>query len=62
MKAIELRKMPAHELHALLKEQFLRREELTEALARKQSKNVRELRAVKRDIARIRTVLNAPQV
>lgn len=61
MKAVELRGKSAGELKALLNERRLRREELMLALAQKKAKNVKELRGVKKDIARILTILNTHQ-
>ena len=56
MKAIELRKKSSDELRALLREKTLRREELILMLRQKKAKNVKELRDVRKDIARILTV------
>ena len=58
MRAIELRKKSTDELAGLLRERLLRREELGPLLRQKKSKNVKELRAVRRDIARILTRLH----
>lgn len=57
MKAIELKRKSADELRDLLREQLLRREELLLARAQKKAKNVHELGQVRRDIARIHTVI-----
>ena len=57
MKAMELRKKSTPELRTLLREQELRREDLVLLLRQRKVKNVRELRAVKRLIARIHTVM-----
>jgi len=58
MKAIELRKKSPDELRALLRERQLRGEELREAVRQKKVKNVKELRGVRKDIARIMTLIN----
>ena len=58
MRAIELRKKSTDELAGLLRERLLRREELGPLLRQKKSKNVKELGAVRRDIARILTRLH----
>ena len=58
MRAIELRKKSKDELAGLLRERLLRREELGPLLRQKKSKNVKELGAVRRDIARILTRLH----
>lgn len=58
MKALELRKKSPEELSALLRECEMRREELILLLAQKKAKNVKELRGVKKDIARIKTIAN----
>lgn len=57
MKAMELRKKSMEELRALLRETSLRREELVLLLRQRKVKNVRELRAVKRAIARLHTIM-----
>lgn len=57
MQARELRqKLPA-ELKELLAEKKRRRDQLVEALREKKAKNVKELGAVRKDIARILTVM-----
>ena len=61
MKALELRKKSADELGALLRDKRLRREELQVLLRQKKVKNVKELRLVGRDIARILTILKEGQ-
>ena len=60
MKAIEFRKKSGEELRAVLTEKLLRREELTLLSVQRKAKNVKELRAVKRDVARIKTILRGP--
>lgn len=45
------------ELAGLLRERLARREELSWLLRQKKVKNVKELREVRRDVARIHTVL-----
>lgn len=57
MKAIELRKKTDGELRTLLLERRARGDELAVGLAVRKVKNVRELRARRRDIARIETLL-----
>ena len=57
MKPIELRKKSADELKALLGERAVRREELVLLSRQHKAKNVKELAAVRRDIARIKTIL-----
>lgn len=58
MKAIELRKKSAGELTTLLREKSLRREELEVMVHQKKVKNTKELWAVRKDIARIQTLLH----
>lgn len=58
MKALELRRKSREELNSLLKAKLLRREELILLLRQKKAKNVKELREVKKDVARIKTVLH----
>ncbi len=58
MKAVELRKLNKTELGTRLLKARLDLEELREKLAQKKLKNVKELRAVKKDIARILTIIN----
>ncbi len=58
MKAIELRKKTGEELKSVLMGKLLRREELILMLRQKKAKNVKELSLVRKDIARIITVLN----
>ena len=57
MKAMELRKKSSEDLSSLLRERRLRREELISALRQKRAENVRELRMVRKDIARILTII-----
>ncbi|MEK9148125.1 MAG: 50S ribosomal protein L29 [Patescibacteria group bacterium] len=57
MKTIELRKKSSGELRELLRDKRLRREELQVLLRQKKVKNVKELRFVRKDIARILTIL-----
>lgn len=57
MKALELRKKSPEELKDLLRECEMRREELILLLAQKKAKNVKELHWVKKDIARIKTLI-----
>lgn len=57
MKAGEFRKKSRDELSALFRELMLRREELTIGLKQKKIKNVKELRQVRKDLARILTIL-----
>lgn len=58
MKAVELRKKSADELRQLLQGKLLRMEELRTLLAQKKAKNVKELGLVRRDIARILTIIS----
>lgn len=57
MKAIELRKKSRDELETLLRETLLRREEAAFSIRQKKTKNVKALRALRRDVARIRTLI-----
>ena len=57
MKALELRQKTPEELRALLGEKRGHAEELHFLLRQKKVKNVRELREIKKDIARILTLL-----
>lgn len=61
MKAVELRTKSSGELEALLHERLIRADALRSGLAAGRVKNVREVRLVKRDIARILTVLRTPR-
>ena len=56
MKAVELKAKSAADLASLLRERLLERETLTTGLAAGRVKNVRQIRSVKRDIARILTI------
>ena len=58
MKAIELRKKSRNELLAFARELMLRSEELAVGLKQKKVKNVKELRQVRKDMARILTILH----
>ncbi len=58
MRAIELRKKPSPELKELLRERLIRREELEALSGQGKARNVKELGLLRRDIARILTVLN----
>ncbi len=58
MRITELRKKTNSELGELLRARTLRREELVMLLRQKKTKNVKELRGVKRDVARIHTRIN----
>ena len=57
MKALELRPKSKEELAGVLRERKARAEELGFLLGQKKIKNVRELAEVKKDIARILTLL-----
>ena len=57
MKVTELRKKIKEELPKLLEEKRRRKDELVELLRDKKTKNVKELREVRKDIARILTLL-----
>ncbi len=59
MRTAELRKKTKSELGEILRERTLRREELVMLLRQKKVKNVKELKGVKRDIARIHTLRRA---
>lgn len=58
MKAVELRKKSADELRLLARELAVRRETLELALHQKKLKNVKEIGGVRKDIARVKTVLS----
>jgi ribosomal protein L29 len=58
MKAVELRAKPSLDLSTILRERLLRREELVQATVQRHVKNVKELRAVRKDIARLHTLLH----
>ncbi|OGZ96820.1 MAG: 50S ribosomal protein L29 [Candidatus Sungbacteria bacterium RIFCSPLOWO2_02_FULL_51_17] len=57
MKALDLKKRSDKELHGLLEEKRARLEELSFLMAQGKVKNVKESAALKKDIARIFTVL-----
>lgn len=57
MKTIDLMKKSAEELKELVTEKRTRIEELRFLLSQKKVKNVRELRELKRDVARMLTLL-----
>lgn len=57
MKPLELRKKSADELVRLLAEWTGKREEIALAIRQKKQKNVKELRELRRDIARVRTII-----
>lgn len=57
MKVVALRKKTTDELHAFLQERLLRREELGELLRQRKVKNTKELREVRKDVARALTLL-----
>jgi len=57
MKPQELRKKSAEELSLLIAEWTGKREELALAIRQKKQKNVKELRGLRRDIARAHTVI-----
>lgn len=61
MKVIELRKKSPAELEILLREQLSKKEELVVGLRQKKVKNVKSLRGLRKDIARIKTLLRAEQ-
>ena len=56
MRAAELRQKSREDLKELLEEKKRRRDELVGSLREKKTKNVKELKGVRRDIARILTV------
>lgn len=62
MKAVEFRKQSEGELGRLLDERLLRAEELRLTLRQKKAKNVKELSGVRKDIARIHTILRERQL
>lgn len=59
MKIVELRQKPPKELHELLQEKRSRVDELRFLLRQKKAKNVKEIAGVKKDIARILTLLRS---
>ena len=62
MKIAELRKLDIEKLNEKLVELRNKNRELRFSIANNQLKNVRELRIVKKDIAKILTVLNEKRV
>ncbi|OHA06932.1 MAG: 50S ribosomal protein L29 [Candidatus Sungbacteria bacterium RIFCSPLOWO2_01_FULL_47_10] len=60
MKAIELKQKPREELDDMLLERRKRLEELTFLSSQGKVKNVKEMSGVKKDIARILTLLREP--
>ena len=62
MKIAELRKLDIEKLNEKLTETRNKNRELRFSIANNQLKNVRELRVVKKDIAKILTVLNEKRV
>lgn len=59
MKGFELRQKSKEELKEMLKEKKAGVEELRAKIAQKKIKNVREIAAEKKDIARILTILHS---
>ena len=62
MKIVELRKLDIEKLNEKLVELRNKNRELRFSIANNQLKNVRELRVVKKDIAKVLTVLNEKRV
>lgn len=62
MKAREFREMTDHELHNMLADMYRELFNLRFQLATKQLPNYRRIRMVKKDIARIKTVLRERQL
>lgn len=58
MKTADLKEKTAEELEALLRDKRSRIDELKFLLRAKKIKNVKEMQAVKKDVARILTVLS----
>lgn len=58
MKALELRAKPPQELATLLREREVRRDELAGLIRQQKVKNVRELRLLRSEIARIYTIIH----
>ncbi len=58
MKAKELRGKSKEELEKIFTENCIKLQELKFRVANKQIKNIREVRDLKKDIARIKTLLN----
>ena len=61
MKPLEIKQKPENELRKLLKEDREKLQQLYFDLASGKVKNVREIRMIKKDIARILTILNKKQ-
>jgi large subunit ribosomal protein L29 len=57
MKAIDLRQKPKEELEGILLEERKKAEELRFVAGRTKVKNVKALRQIKKDIARVETLL-----
>lgn len=57
MKPLELRKKSREELARLIAEWNAKRDELALAIRQKKQKNVKELRELRRDIARAHTII-----
>jgi len=62
MKAREFREMTDHELHNMLADMYRELFNLRFQLATKQLANYRRIRMVKKDIARLKTVLRERQL
>ena len=60
MKAHELREKSSEELHSMLREKQEHADSLRFLLAQKKVKNVKELAGIRKDVARILTVLKSP--
>lgn len=61
MKISELKLKSTAELHSFLRECRAKERDLHFKIAVKQAKNVREMRALKKTIAKIMTLLNMPE-
>ena len=59
MKITELRQKSKEDLIALMREKELRMSELCFLLRQNKTKNVKETAAIRKDIARIQTILNS---
>ena len=59
MKIIELRQKSKEDLTSLMREKKSRIDELRFLLNQNKTKNVKEIAAIKKDIARIMTILNS---
>lgn len=57
MKAFELRKKSGDEMRNLLQAMTARREEISISIRQKKEKNVKALHSLKKDIARVQTIL-----